>query len=82
MPNDPTPVDLVKEAAAQLTEARDPGSVMTSAVLFYETSTMGDDGDIEYEVNYSVVTDSSFATAVGVATLGLDRLMEADREDG
>lgn len=68
----PNAVDLVKEAAAQMVEERDPGAVMTAAVLLYETSIIDDDGGIQYQVNYSVLTDSSLATARGVMEQGLD----------
>lgn len=63
-------IDVAREACSQFAEEANLGGVMTAAVLLYEMSDMDEDGDIQYTVRYSSLTDSSMATVAGVIEMG------------
>lgn len=83
-PNDtqPTSIELAREACSQFVEeVQGQGAVMTTAVLLYEVGYMNDEGELEYKITYSVLTDSGMAAAAGVIALGGDVFMDAVTSD-
>jgi hypothetical protein len=79
--SEPTAMDLAKEAVSQLVEdviEEDIDNVvMTTAVVFYEVQYINEDGDLEFKVSYTTLTDSSMSSVIGTAMLGSENLMEA-----
>jgi len=69
--------DTLMKAAEAYVEANYPGRIMTGAVMLYEVGRMDEEGNMNYQTSYTLLTEGSVATAVGISILGTQVLRAA-----